>query len=413
MNLSGDVCDEVEFHSSMFYSLVFLSKLTSIKMYQSLRSVNASLGKQLVNVAVEPAELRLRETANKDVDLISRSLDEDDGVWFGVEEAQDRTMSAMGRNLLGIETEYKENELDEQKRTCYARDCQQSCRNGNKNSNSTDVVNEVFLRRVNVSAVSLLKTSYLQLESYCKRLDIQLCVKECARGVRDRVLQRASRICRYFMCSSLLGEIVGIKSLLDAYGVPYGFLDLDRDSHSFEKNINTTGKSLKLSKELGFALSVDQHCFLFSGRWMDDQTVLSDCRIDSGNELLLMKSELQPECADTAVRALADIDVLRFGDEDAGREESDCAAGQEPSVSDWESRVFQSEVTACWNCSRNIGLTRIQCKCGYHFCAEIAIIVKHLKNAKEVKGDKRIILSAERVERSENVESQGGKVCAA
>ena len=40
--------------------------------------------------------------------------------------------------------------------------------------------------------------------------------------------------------------IVEIKSLLVAYGVPYGFLDVDRDSHSFEKNANTLGNSKKL-----------------------------------------------------------------------------------------------------------------------------------------------------------------------
>ena len=31
--------------------------------------------------------------------------------------------------------------------------------------------------------------------------------------------------------------------MLVASGVPYGFLDLDRDSHSSEKNANTLGKS--------------------------------------------------------------------------------------------------------------------------------------------------------------------------
>ena len=113
--------------------------------------------------------------------------------------------------------------------------------------NSNDVVNEVVcLRRVNVSAVPLLKTSYPQLESYFKRSDVQFCVKECARGVRDRVLQRAMGICRYLLCSSLFSAIVEVKSLLVAYGVPYGFLDLDRDSHSFEKNANTLGKSKTL-----------------------------------------------------------------------------------------------------------------------------------------------------------------------
>ena len=62
-------------------------------------------------------------------------------------------MSALGKILFGIETEYKEN--------------------GNKKSNSNDVVNEVFLRRVNVPAVPLLKTSYLQLESFFKRSDVK------------------------------------------------------------------------------------------------------------------------------------------------------------------------------------------------------------------------------------------------
>ena len=41
--VSGDVCDEVVFHSSMFKSPAFLSKLTSIKMHKSLRGVNASV----------------------------------------------------------------------------------------------------------------------------------------------------------------------------------------------------------------------------------------------------------------------------------------------------------------------------------------------------------------------------------
>ena len=67
---------------------------------------------------------------------------------------------------------------------------------------------------------------YLQLESNFKRQDVQFCAKECARGVRDRVLQRATRICRYFLCSSLLSSIVEIKSLLVAYGVHVAFWTL-------------------------------------------------------------------------------------------------------------------------------------------------------------------------------------------
>ena len=44
------------------------------------------------------------------------------------------------------------------------------------------------------------------------------------------------------------------------------------------------------------------------------------------------------------------------------------------------------------------------------FCAEIAIVVKHLKTVNETKGNKRIMQTAERVEKSENEESQAGKV---
>ena len=123
-------------------------------MFKSLRGVNASVFFLMCSSEsksklcssrkacwstrqLDPAELLpRRETENGDVDLISRSRDVDDCVWFGLEEAQDRTMSAMGKIFLGIETEYKENELDKPKRTGHARACQQSCRNGNKNSNS-------------------------------------------------------------------------------------------------------------------------------------------------------------------------------------------------------------------------------------------------------------------------------------
>ena len=44
------------------------------------------------------------------------------------------------------------------------------------------------------------------------------------------------------------------------------------------------------------------------------------------------------------------------------------------------------------------------------FCAEIAIVVKHLKIVKEVKGYMRNSQTAERVEKSENEESQVGNV---
>ena len=44
------------------------------------------------------------------------------------------------------------------------------------------------------------------------------------------------------------------------------------------------------------------------------------------------------------------------------------------------------------------------------FCAEIAIVVKRLKTVKEIKGNMRNSQTAERVVKSENDESQVGKV---
>ena len=72
---------------------------------------------------LDPAMLPQRKSKNDKVDLVSRSHEADD-VWVRHNEAQDRTMSAKGKIFLGIETEYKENELEKP-------------RNGNKNSTVT------------------------------------------------------------------------------------------------------------------------------------------------------------------------------------------------------------------------------------------------------------------------------------
>ena len=111
------MCDDVVFHSSMFKPAAFLSKLTSVKMCKHLRGVNTfvfflmcslkanpssvPLGKQLVNEAVDTAELRLRETENRDVDLVSRSHEADD-VWVRHNEVQDEQCLLWAKILLGI-----------------------------------------------------------------------------------------------------------------------------------------------------------------------------------------------------------------------------------------------------------------------------------------------------------------------
>ena len=44
------------------------------------------------------------------------------------------------------------------------------------------------------------------------------------------------------------------------------------------------------------------------------------------------------------------------------------------------------------------------------FCAEIAVVVKRPKTEKEIKGNMRNLQTAERVEKSQNVEFQNGSV---
>ena len=193
--VSGDVCDEVVFHSSMFKPAAFLSKLTSVKMCKHLRGVNAFVFFLMCNLKANPSCVPLGEMLDIDDLGPARLLQRKSAVWIWSVVATRQTMC--GLDTMKLMTEQcllwarfslvtrqitKRTSWISQKGTGHARACQQSCRKGNNNSNSNDVVNEVFLRRVSVPAVPLLKTSYLHLESYFKRSDVQFCVKECAKS---------------------------------------------------------------------------------------------------------------------------------------------------------------------------------------------------------------------------------------
>ena len=174
-------------------------------------------------------------------------------------------------------------------------------------------------------------------------------------------MQRATGICRYLLCSSLLSVIVEIKSLLVAYGVPYGFLDLDRDSHSFKKNANTLGKSKKLIRtSFWIALTLLP--------W-----ATYDCVQGRFGASVFEMKTFEPDS-----KSIIDLDPAKQVVE---KHMSDLLA-----VSERNEYLEQS------------------------YCAEIDIVAKHLKTVNETEGNKRIMQTAERVERSENEESQVGKV---
>ena len=356
MNVSGDVCDEVVSRSLMSKPAAFLSKLTSVKMNKHLCDVNAfvffltlqsgSKSKMCPSGALDPAKLPQRESKNDFVDLVSRSHEADDGVWVGHNKALDRTMSATrSRTVNGNAI----SDIDGQ-------------------SDRVDVANEVSLRKVNVSAVPLLKTSYLCLESFSKRPDVQSCVKECARGVRDRT-QRATRICRYFLCSPLFGAIEEIKSLLVAYGVPYGFLDLDCDPRSIEKNGNTLWKSKTTIWKVLMGV-------------FETKTFESDTRSSIGC------GAVEKHTSDLLAVGERNVDLKIFSPAEIA------GVARRLLVMELKRSVF-NELHEYLEQS---------------FFAEIAIVLKRLRTVKEIKGNMRNSQTAEHVEKSENEESQVGKV---
>ena len=174
-------------------------------------------------------------------------------------------------------------------------------------------------------------------------------------------MQRTTDICRCLFYSSLLSAIIEIKSLLVAYGVSYDFLDFDRDSHSFEKNVNTLGKSKKLIRA-SFWIA------LILLPW-----ATYDCVQGRFGASVFEMKTFEPDS-----KSIIDLDRAKQVVE---KQMSDLLA-----VSERNEDLEQS------------------------FCAEIAIVAKHLKTVKETEGNKRIMQTSERVERSENEESQVGKV---
>ena len=206
-------------------------------------------------------------------------------------------------------------------------------------------------------------------------------------------MQRATGICRYLFCSSLLSVIVEIKSLLVAYGVPFGFLDLDRDSHSFDKNANTLGKSKKLIRtSFWIALTLlpwaTYDCV--QGRFGESVFEMKTFEHDSKSILVLepAKQVTENHMSDLLTVNERNVDLETFySAEFAGVVCQLLVIG--PKCSMFKENHEDREQS---------------------FCAEIAIIEKHLKTVKETEGNKRIMQTAERVERSENEESQFGQV---
>ena len=155
-------------------------------------------------------------------------------------------------------------------------------------------------------------------------------------------MQRATHVCRYFLCSSLFGAIEEIKSSLVAYGVPCGFLDLDCDSHSIEKNANTLWKSKTIVWKVLMGV-------------FETKTFESDTRSIVGLELA--KQAVEKHRSDLLAVGERNVDLRRFSPAEIA------GVARRLLVKELKRSVF-NELHEYLEQS---------------FCAEIAVVVNHLK----------------------------------
>ena len=151
--------------------------------------------------------------------------------------------------------------------------------------------------------------------------------------------------------------------------VPYGFLDLDRDSHSFEKNANTLGKSKKLIRPsfwiaLTLLPSATYDCVqgLFGASVFEMKTFEPDSKSILGLEPAKQVTEKHMSDLLTVIERKVDVATFYLA-EFAGVECQLLVVGPKRSMFREPHEDLEQP-----------------------FCAEIAFIEKHLKTVKENRG---------------------------
>ena len=251
----------------------------------------------------------------------------------GHNEALDRTMSATGKILIDPVNGKAISDIDGQ-------------------SDRDDVANRVFLREIDVSAVPLLKTSYPQLESNFKRSDVQFCVKEShvlevfeieyCRGQRS-----SADISCVLPCSVRLKRS-SLRWLPTECHVAFWTLI---DSHSIGKNANTLWKSKTIIWKVQMGVC-------------ETKTFESDTRSIIGLELA--QQAVEKHSSDLLAVSERNVDLKR------------CSLAEIAGVA---RRLLVMELKQSVFSVLHENLEQ-------SFCAEIAIVVKHLKTLKETKSNK-------------------------
>merc|ERR1712048_381787 len=114
---------------------------------------------------------------------------------------------------------------------------------------------------------------------------------------------------------------------------------------------------------------MEQFRLLAKGHFLVDDAIVRECHVVKGSKLLLMARNGDDPPATVAVQ---DESTRPACDEKA---EEDATASLDV-IREWEDtengpveRPEQIDKTHCWTCAKHVGLTGVECRCGYIFCA--------------------------------------------
>lgn len=133
----------------------------------------------------------------------------------------------------------------------------------------------------------------------------------------------------------------------------------------FELDVDpsSTVQGLKIKLESN-GVSTDGLRIIVKGKVLHDEDVLKEWKVAPGCKLMLLKAAagaLHVDDTQAAAAAEVCLDVTHEFEVPTEDVASEGELGKMP---------VQEDTSHCWTCSKHIGLTSIQCRCGYFFCQQ-------------------------------------------
>jgi len=125
-------------------------------------------------------------------------------------------------------------------------------------------------------------------------------------------------------------------------------------------------------EEQGCAMAMEHLRLLAKGRFLGDDAIVRECQVVKGSKLLLFGCEGEPENApenSPEVAPEAHVEEAKEGDDEEAEACLDVIDEWEDPDAEPLERLEQANKTRCWACSKRIGLTGVECRCGYLYCS--------------------------------------------